>query len=62
MEPEAKEKIKELILEAERRAELAREEIDRATRAGIDVEAQRVELVKLEAQIRQMKAVYVEGK
>lgn len=62
MEKEAEARIKASIVEAEKAAQRGRAAIDKATRAGIDVSKQSRELAEIEARVRRMKAVYVEGK
>lgn len=62
MEREAEAKIKASILEAEKLAKVAREQVDKARRAGIDVSEVLKDLIETERRIAMMKAVYVEGK
>ena len=62
MEREAEARLKATILEAEKAAQVARKEVDRARRAGIDVSEQMKDLAETERRIAMMKAVYVEGK
>ena len=62
MEAERLAKIKASILEAEKRAKVAREATDKAKRAGFDVAEQERRLAETEAKIARAKAVYIEGK
>ena len=58
MEPAEREKVRVLIEEAEKAAARAREIIDEAVRAGIDMSEQERAQTELEASIARMKAVY----
>ena len=62
MEPEARERLKAMIEEAEKAARVAREEIERAKRAEIDVAEQERELMETERKLRLLRAVYIEGR
>lgn len=61
MPDEIDRRIKEQVLEAEKAAKVARAEIDKARRAGLDVTETERDLIATEERIRRMKAVYVLG-